>query len=175
VNGSIRVALVVTAAAGALAGGASSPAARTLGPCSGSMLTGSFRLIPGSPGAGNVVYRLKVAPAKGASCFVTGIPGLTLLDRKGHRLPTKATFAGRPGTLTAVMVPLSAGRSASLTARFSPDVPGPGEPAVGGACEPTAYKLRVTPSGGGSFVVPVSPATPVCEHGGLQISVFTRS
>jgi Protein of unknown function (DUF4232) len=143
-------------------------------PCSGAMLTGSFKVIPGSPGAGNIVYRLRVKDAGRSACFVTGLPGVTLLDATGRKLPTKSSFAGRPGTLTAPVVPLAQGTgAATLTARFSPDVPGPGEPVSGRQCEPTAYKLRVTPSGGGSVVVPISPPTPVCEHGSLQLTPFT--
>ena len=138
------------------------------------MLTGTFKVIPDSPGAGNIVYRLRVKNSSKATCGVTGIPGLTLLDAAGKKLPTHARFSGMPGTLSAVLVTLKPGATATLTARFSPDVPGPGEPVSGRACERTAYKLRVAPSGGGSVVVPITPATPVCEHGGLQISVFTH-
>jgi hypothetical protein len=152
-----------------------SSAQRALSPCTGSMLAGSFKVVPGSAGAGNIVYRLKLSTTGGKSCFVTGIPGLTLLDKTGHTLPTNAKFAGKPGSLAAVMVPIGPGKSAALTARFSPDIPGPGEPAMGGSCEKPAYKLRVAPSGGGAAVVPISPPTPVCEHGGLQITVFTVS
>jgi hypothetical protein len=144
-------------------------------PCTGSMLSGTFKVIPGSPGAGNIVYRLRVENISHAACFVTGLPGVSLLDAGGRKLPTKSIFAGRPGMLTAVMVPLAPGSgTAALTARFSPDVPGPGEPVSGRQCEPTAYKLRVTPSGGGSVVVRISPPTPVCEHGSLQLTSFTR-
>jgi hypothetical protein len=144
-------------------------------PCTGAMLTGTFKVIPGSPGAGNIVYRLRLVDTGRSACFVTGLPGVTLLDAAGHKLPTTSRFAGRPGMLTAVMVPLAPGSGgATLTARFSPDVPGPGEPVSGRQCERTAYKLRVTPSGGGSVVVPISPATPVCEHGSLQLTSFTR-
>jgi hypothetical protein len=143
-------------------------------PCTGSMLSGSFTVVPGSPGAGNVVYRLRLRDTSSRSCFVTGVPGLTLLDAKSRTLPTRAVFAGRPGSLTAVVAPLGGSRVASLTARFSPDVPGPGEP-ITGRCEKTAYKLRVKPSGGGAVVVPVEPATPVCEHGTLQVSVLTST
>ena len=144
-------------------------------PCTGAMLAGSFKAIPGSAGAGNIVYRLRVRDSGTRGCFVTGLPGVTLLDSSGHRLPTRAIFAGRPGTLTAVMVPLSpGGGSATLTARFSPDVPGPGEPVSGRQCERTAYRLRVSPSGGGSVVVPLSPPTPVCEHGSLQLTSFVK-
>jgi hypothetical protein len=143
-------------------------------PCKGSQLTGSFKGIPRSAGAGNIVYRLRVVNTASQSCFVTGIPSLTLLDKAGRKLPTNARFSGPPGTLSAVVAPLGKGQAGSLTARFSPDVPGPGEQTTG-ACEKTAYKLRVTPSGGGSVVVGISPPTPVCEHGSLQLSVFTTS
>jgi hypothetical protein len=103
---------------------------------------------------------------------VTGIPGLALLDARGRALPTRATFGGPAGSLTAVLVPLEPGRSAALTARFSPDVPGPGELQSGAGCERPAARLRVLPSGGGSLVVAVSPPTPVCEHGSLRLTAF---
>ena len=139
------------------------------------MLSGTFRVIPGSAGAGQ--HRLP-PPRQGLgphACFVTGLPGVALLDATGRRLPTSARFVGRPGMLTAVMVLLGPrSGTATLTARFSPDVPGPGEPVSGRQCERTAYKLRVSPSGGSSVVVPISPPTPVCEHGGLQLTTFTR-
>jgi hypothetical protein len=152
-----------------------SSATRASAPCTGAVLSGTFTVIPGSAGAGNIVYRLRLADNGPAACFVTGLPGVTLLDAKGRKLPTASSFAGRPGMLTAVMVQLAPGRStATLTARFSPDIPGTGEPVAGRQCERTAYKLRVTPSGGGSVVVPISPPTPVCEHGGLQLTSFTR-
>jgi len=64
---------------------------------------------------------------------------------------------------------------AALTARFSPDIPGPGEPQTGRACEPTATKLRVVVSGGGTLLAPISPPTPVCEHGSLQVTNLVAS
>ena len=138
------------------------------------MLAGTFKAIPGSPGAGNIVYRLRVTNTSSKACFVTGIPGLTLLDARGRKLPTHATFGGPKGSLAAVVAPLAPGGAATLTARFSPDVPGPGEP-VSKACERTAYKLRVAPSGGGTTVVPISPPTPVCEHGSMSLTVFVSA
>ncbi len=153
---------------------ASSGATRAFVPCSGSMLTGKFAGLRGSAGAGNIVYRLRVTNVSKHACFVTGIPGLTLLDRHGRKLPTNASFGGRPGTLAAVVAPLAPGGSATLTARFSPDIPGTGEPTVG-ACEPTAYKLRVSPSSGGALVVPVIPPTSVCEHGSMSLTVFVSA
>jgi Protein of unknown function (DUF4232) len=159
-------------AAAAFAG--SSDARNAGGLCTGSMLTGSFKAVPGSAGAGNIVYRLTVENASSAECGVTGLPGLQLLGKTGKKLPTNTSFAGFRGALTAVLVPLQPRGTASLTARFSPDVPGIGEQHPG-ACEATAYKLRVTPSAGGTAIVAISPPTPVCEHGGMQLTVFTAA
>jgi hypothetical protein len=139
--------------------------------CRGADLAGSFAVIPGSAGAGNIVYRLRLRKRTQGSCFVSGIPQLRLLGKGGSPLPTRAT-AAHPGRQTAVRVVLSRGRSATLTARFSPGVPGPGEP-TGSRCEPLAYRLRVWPGGGGSVTVPIGPPTAVCEHGALSLSVFT--
>jgi hypothetical protein len=141
-------------------------------PCTGSQLTGSFNVVPGSAGAGNIVYRLRVKNTSATTCFVSGLPSATLLDQAGHKLPTHVIFDGMPGMLTAIMVQLAHGATATTTARFSPDVPGAGEPQMA-QCEKTAYKLRVTPNGGGSTVVTVGPPTPVCEHGTLQFKAYT--
>lgn len=151
-----------------------SSARPSTGLCTGAMLAGTFKVIPNSAGAGNIVYRLRVRNSSNTVCGVTGLPTLTLLDSAGKKLPTNSRFSGMPGALSAIFVPLKPGGTATLTARFSPDIPGPGEPVSGRACERIAYKLRVAPSGGGSAVVPITPATPVCEHGSLQIGVFTH-
>lgn len=161
--GCASVALALAVAPTALTA-ASGPA------CTGPMLAGSFRAVPGSEGAGNIVYRLALRNRSSATCFVRGIPGLTLLDGKGHALPSHASFSGPRGMLSAVMVVLAPGRSAALGARFSPDIPGPGEPQTGKACEPTATTLRVVVSGGGALLAAISPPTPVCEHGALQVT-----
>src|SRR5205823_10703384 len=108
----------------------------------GSMLTGTFSVVPGSAGAGNIVYALRLANRSRQACFVSGLAGLRLLGRTGRLLPTHVQPAFR-GALTAVRVVLRPGARAKATARFSPDVPGPGEP-TGKTCEPTAYQVRVT-------------------------------
>src|SRR5262249_35041302 len=134
------------AATAATAGGAMPASA----PCTGAALTGTFKVIPGSAGAGNVVYRLRVANGGRAACFVTGLPGVTLLDASGRKLPTSASFVGRPGMLTAVMVALAPGRgTATLTPRLSPHAPGPREAAPGPHRQRTPPKPRVTPPGRG--------------------------
>lgn len=156
-------------AALALAGGGSSAPTPA---CTGSQLAGSFSVIPGSAGAGNIVYQLKLRKISGPTCFVSGLPGLRLLDKKHRALPTKVTPAFRAG-LTAVRVLVRTGHGAKASARFSPDVPGPGEPQAGGQCERTAYYVRVTPPpGGGTFVGLVQPPTPVCEHGGMSVTAL---
>lgn len=141
-------------------------------PCTAAQLSGTFKGVPGSAGAGNIVFALRVKNTSTHTCFVTGTPHVTLLDRQGHTLPTH-TRPSQPGATTAVLVTLAPGKSAKATARFSPDVPGVGEQTIG-QCEPKAYWLRVTPNGGGTFRAPIQPPTPVCEHGGMTWSVFTR-
>jgi hypothetical protein len=141
--------------------------------CGGKNLAGSFRVVRGSAGAGNIVYALRLRNSSHTACVVTGIPGLTLLDAERRKLATHVAPA-HPGALAAVIVRLASGSSAGASARFSPDVPGPGE-TVTRACEPTAHWLRVSPEGGGALVVPVTPPTPVCEHGTMQVSVLTAA
>jgi hypothetical protein len=148
-------------------------AAQIAAPCKGSDLSGTFAVVPGSPGAGNIVYALRVKNTSSSRCTVTGIPGVTLLGRRGRRLPTHP-FPAHPGALTAVLVTLAPGKTARATARFSPDVPGTGEPVNGRRCEPVAYRLLVRPNGGGTLSVPIRPPTPVCEHGGMQWSVLSQ-
>jgi hypothetical protein len=153
-----------------LAGGGSSAPVPA---CGGAQLSGTFAVIPGSAGAGNIVYSLRLRLRSGRTCFVSGVPRLRLLDRLRRPLPTKVTPAFRPG-LTAVRVPLRLGQAAKASARFSPDVPGPGEPVTRTGCEPRSHYVRVTPSpGGGTFVAPVRPPTPVCERGSLSVSALS--
>jgi hypothetical protein len=140
-------------------------------PCTGRDLSGTFSAVRGSAGAGQISYNLRLRNRTTRACFVSGIPGLRLVDRAGRLLPTHVAPA-HPGQLTAVRVVLRPGGYVAATARFSPDVPGVGEP-VGKTCERTAYRMRISPPpGGGVTIVPVVPPTPVCEHGGMQLSVL---
>jgi hypothetical protein len=139
--------------------------------CQGKALSGTFNVIPNSQGAGNIIYTLRLKNTSHAMCFVTGLPRVQLLGKGGKALPTNVR-ARFPGALTAILVRLAPGKATSATARFSPDVPGVGE-GHPGACEPTAYSLRVTPNGGGSVVVAIGNPTPVCEHGTLSFSAYS--
>jgi hypothetical protein len=136
-------------------------------------MTGLFRVVPGSAGAGQITYVLRMRNRSAGACFVSGLPRLQLLGRTEKLLPTHV-WPAHPGALAAIRVLLAPGKYASATARFSPDVPGVGEQAPG-PCEPKAYRARVWPPGGGtgSFVVPIAPPTPVCEKGRLVFSAVS--
>ena len=140
-------------------------------PCNGSALSGTFKKIPGSAGAGNVSYRLALLNTSQSTCFVTGIPQGRLLDKQGKALPTRIA-AARPGVATAAKIELAPGSAATADARFSPDVPGTGEQ-HSGPCEKTAYWFAVIPAlGHGNVRAPISPPTPVCEKGSLSFSLL---
>jgi hypothetical protein len=159
-------------AAGLLVGGTATAAAPPPTACGGRDLAGSFKAVPGSPGAGSITYRLRLTNTSARACWVAGIPRLQLLGAKGGALPTKVSPA-YPGQGTAARIVLRPGRSAKSDARFSPDIPGPGEGTLG-PCEPTAHHLRVT-LGGSSLLVAVTPPTPVCEHGSLRLSLLSAA
>ncbi|HVM56000.1 MAG TPA: DUF4232 domain-containing protein [Gaiellaceae bacterium] len=139
--------------------------------CTGGDLGGSFAVVPGSPGAGQISYTLTVTNTSSSPCFVSGLPQLQLLDAGGGALPTNVT-AAEPGTGTAAKIVLQPGGSAKSDARFSPDVPGQGEGQAGQPCEPVAHRLQVTAPGGGTALVPITPPTSVCEHGSLRMSPY---
>jgi|tagenome__1003787_1003787.scaffolds.fasta_scaffold20304286_2 hypothetical protein len=151
--------------------GSTATASPSAASCTGAQLAGTFKEIPGGAGAGNVVYALVLRNASKARCEVTGLPQGRLLDKAGKALPTHVIAAFK-GALAAPLVRLSPGAATRATARFSPDVPGPGEPVAGRRCERTAYWFRVIAQGGGTTKVKLAPATPVCEHGQLQFSAY---
>jgi len=142
--------------------------------CTGPDLAGTFAVVPGSAGAGNIVYALKLLNRSTHTCTVAGLPDVTLLGKDGKALPTHVR-AALPNRLTSVLVHIAPGHTTRATARFSPDVPGPGEPVSDRRCEPTAYRLAVRAPGGGRTVVPITPPTPVCEHGQLQLGAYTAA
>ena len=105
-------------------------------------------------------------------CTLTGLPQGRLLGKTGKALPTHVR-AAFPGALTAILVRLAPGRTTFATARFSPDVPGTGEPAAGtnasrrrgGSASPARVVERRK--------VKLTPPTPVCEHGQLLFSAYS--
>jgi hypothetical protein len=159
----IVVLAAVTATTASAHGGAS---------CTGAQLTGTFTVVRGSAGAGNITYKLVLKNASSHMCTLTGLPQGRLLGKTGNALPTHVR-AATPGMLTAILVRLAPGKTTFATARFSPDVPGTGEPRAGTKCEPTSWWFRVIAQGGGTTKVKLAPPTPVCEHGQLQFSAYS--
>jgi hypothetical protein len=133
--------------------------------CAG--LTGSFKAVPNSEGAGNIVYALRLHKTGTGTCLLQGLPQVRLLGTGGKPLPTKVV---RDPRFTPKPFVLRPGHTATAQARFTPDVPGPGEQHVG-ACEPVAHTLRVT-AGGATVVVPILPATRVCVHGRMTFTPY---
>ncbi len=139
--------------------------------CAGTQLTsGRFAAVYGSAGAGNIVYKLTLKNTSAAKCTVTGLPEGQLLGKSKAKVPTHVR-AAHANQLTAILVTLVPGASTYANARFSPDVPGPGEQTLG-QCEPQAYWFRVRAPGGGTATVKLVPPTPVCEHGTLSFSAY---
>jgi hypothetical protein len=139
--------------------------------CSGDRLSGTFAVVPGSAGAGHIVYRLTVKNTASSQCYVSGLPQVQLLGTTGNALPTSVSPA-QPGTGTAAKISLQPGDSATADAQFSPDVNGTGD-STSGQCQPTATVLRVTAPGGGTIDAPIQPPTPVCERGSLHFKNYS--
>jgi Protein of unknown function (DUF4232) len=140
-------------------------------PCAAGSLQGSFDVVPGSPGAGQISYKLTLTNTGATPCFVSGIPQVQLLGTTGGALATSAS-AEPPAPASPPKVSLQHGGSAVAEARFSPDVNGTGDSTTG-QCQPTATVLRVTAQGGGTLDAPIQPPTPVCEQGSLHFRVFS--
>ena len=138
------------------------------GPCTGQQVTGTFALVPGSAGAGQIEYALTLKNASHSPCFLRGIPRATLLGTSGTALPTHVTSAGPGGAGRVVLQP---GASAVADARLSPDVAGPGY-SQSGTCQPRAHTLQVSPNGGGVADAAINPPTSVCERGTLNFKAF---
>jgi uncharacterized protein DUF4232 len=137
-------------------------------PCTGEALSGTFALVPGSAGAGQIEYALTLTNTSHSACYVRGVPRATLLNASAAALPTHVRPAGG-GAPTRVV--LEAGASAVAHARFSPDVPGPGD-SQSGECQPQAHTLQVSPNGGGVTDAAVKPSTSVCEQGTLSFEAL---
>lgn len=140
--------------------------------CTGDAMSGMFAAIPGSAGAGTIVYRLRVTNTSPVACYVSGLPDVQLRGSNGADLPTDVV-PEQQGEDTAAHVTLQPNGSASADARFSPDVNGTGD-STNGPCQPKSVSMRVG-FGGAPLDVPVNPPTPVCERGQLQFKVFSPS
>ena len=131
-------------------------------PCSAHDLAGTFQVLQGSAGAGNIVYTLKVVNASQSACTVSGVPTIDFLDAHGAVLPSKVSPSGAG---TAVLVTLQPGDSARSQVRFSPDV----DPCDSG----TATTLRLTMPDSSTLETKIDPATRLCGAGSLQPTPFS--
>jgi hypothetical protein len=141
-------------------------------PCLASALAGAFAAVPGSAGAGQISYRLRLTNQGDSTCTLAGVPSVQLVAQDGSNLPTNVQPA-RPTDMDAGKVTLSPGDAATADARFSPDVPGTGDNS-GPQCEPKATTLRVKLEAG-EVDAPVTPSTPVCERGSLFFSAYAAA
>jgi Protein of unknown function (DUF4232) len=160
-------------AASAIAAGAMPRPAR-LSPCSDSDVAVSFGVVRGSQGAGQTSYALRVKNESSETCRTGGLPRLVLIGKDGAHLPTKVTIGC--ANCNAAVISLKPGISAWSEARFSPDVPGPGEDHPGGPCEPPAFAVRVTlPGTTGSVEGLIRPPTSVCSHGSIRLDFLATA
>jgi hypothetical protein len=138
-------------------------------------LSASFTAVPHSVGAGNILYNIKLTNTSGHTCTIYGFPGMLLLDANHRPLPTNLQWGT---TSVKRLVTLRPGGTAAATDRFSPDVPGTGDhapatPGPGWTCQPKSVYVEITPPDETAHLVAaVSPATPVCEGGGMGASAF---
>jgi hypothetical protein len=141
-----------------------SATATTVRRCRAGQLSATMTHIFGSEGAGSTGYRLNLKNHGRHRCRLGNHPGLELLGANGKGLSTHVKAFGQAGTVT-----IRAGHTAKARLRFSPDIPGPGEPAKG-PCEPKAHSVKVflKAPARGSLLGPVEPPTSVCEHGSIQ-------
>jgi hypothetical protein len=137
-------------------------------PCTGNQLKGTFDLVPGSAGAGQIEYALALKNTSASPCSLRGIPQATLLGAGGAALPTHVRAAG---TGLKKRVALEPGASSLAQARFSPDIPGQGD-SQSGPCQPQAATLQVMPAGGGFTDAAIKPPTSVCQQGTLTFEAF---
>jgi len=79
----LTLALVVLATATA----ATSAFAHSDASCTGAQLTGTFNVVRGSAGAGNITYKLVLKNVSTHMCTLTGLPQGRLLGKAGKELP----------------------------------------------------------------------------------------
>ncbi|MDX6480736.1 MAG: hypothetical protein QOG85_1246 [Gaiellaceae bacterium] len=103
--------------------------------------------------------------------MAAGAPSVQLLDANGSPLPTRFVQAEHV-TQSTPGATLEPGTTATATVRFSPSVPGTGDSQTG-ACQPKAYTLDVTATGGGTVAARIQPPTSVCQRGTLNFNLLT--
>jgi hypothetical protein len=129
-----------------------------------SELGGSFALVPGSAGAGQIYGLVVLTNTSQTPCTTFGYVGMLLRGSGGVALPTDVVRG--PGTEP--LITLTPGASASAVAHFSPDVPGPGDSQTG-SCQPVATTTEITPPNDTNHIIVAGPNSSVCEQGTMQL------
>ncbi|NUP46470.1 MAG: DUF4232 domain-containing protein [Catenulispora sp.] len=125
-------------------------------------------MVPGSEGAGHVAADISLQNTSNHSCTVTGYPGIQQLASDEHPLPTNVVRF--PTTVTTVTV--APGGWVHSEIRYSPNIPGEGEPTTGN-CEPeTVHALAQLPGDSKWAKVTVVVPTTVCEKGTVEAKPF---
>lgn len=133
------------------------------------MPSGTWHVVPDSQGAGHVAADLAFQNTSGHSCTITGFPGVSLLASNDRPLPTNVL---KDTALAATTIRVAPGAWVHSEMRYSPNVPGPGEP-QSGQCEPMAvHALALLPGDSAWTHVTLDHPTPVCEKGELQAKAF---
>ncbi|NUR30509.1 MAG: DUF4232 domain-containing protein [Catenulispora sp.] len=132
------------------------------------MPAGTWKLIEGSNGAGHVAADIALQNTSTHACTVSGYPGISLLASDEHPLPTNVVKF--PTTVTTLTVPPGGWIHSEI--RYSPNIPGDGEPATGN-CEPETVHARAQLPGDSAWAkVTLANPTTVCEKGTLQAKPF---
>jgi hypothetical protein len=133
------------------------------------MPSGTWKVVPDSQGAGHVAADLAFQNTSGHTCTIAGFPGLSLLASNDHPLPTNVL---KDTSLAVTTIKVAPGAWVHSEMRYSPNIPGPGEP-QSGQCEPTAvHALALLPGDSAWTHVTLGNPTTVCEKGEVQAKPF---
>lgn len=133
------------------------------------MPTGTWRVIPDSEGAGHVAADIALRNTSDHACTVAGYPGVSLLASNDHPLPTNVV---KDTSATVTTIKVAPGAWVHSEMRYSPNVPGPGEP-QNGQCEPmTVHALAQLPGDSAWSRITLDKPTTVCEKGELEAKPF---
>ena len=159
-----------TASNGASTASTSAPTHGSGGACTtAEMPSGSWRVVPDSQGAGHVAADLAFQNTSGHTCTVAGFPGVSLLASNDHPLPTNVL---KDTSVAVTTIKVAPGAWVHSEMRYSPNIPGPGEPQTG-QCEPTTvHALALLPGDSAWTHVTLDHPTTVCEKGELQAKPF---
>lgn len=133
------------------------------------MPKGTWRVVPDSQGAGHVAADIALQNTSDHPCTVAGFPAVGLLASNEHPLPTNVLKDTSVAVTTTKVAP---GAWVHAEMRYSPNIPGPGEP-QNGQCEPTTvHALAQLPGDTAWSRITLDNPTPVCEKGELQAKPF---